>query len=160
MRDGRSVMARPAAGLTSDDLVRAMVGRDIEKRENASIAHPWARLSCPSTRLTREGKFVDISFELRAGEIVGLAGLVGAGRTEIAEAIFGIERYDAGSVEVSGERLRSGSPTAAMQAGIALVPEDRRQHGLVMDESIERNVVLASLANITRRGLLARTHLA
>ncbi len=98
-------------------------------------------------RLTREGKFVDISFELRAGEIVGLAGLVGAGRTEIAEAIFGIDRYDAGSVELAGQPLKNGSPTAAMRAGMALVPEDRRQHGLVMDESIEHNVVLASLAS-------------
>ncbi len=106
-------------------------------------------------RLTREGKFVDISFDLRAGEIVGLAGLVGAGRTEIAEAIFGIERYDAGSVELAGQSLKNGSPSAAMSAGIALVPEDRRQHGLVMEESIEHNVVLASLASVTRRGLIA-----
>ena len=111
-------------------------------------------------RLTREGKFVDISFELRAGEIVGLAGLVGAGRTEIAEAIFGIERYDAGSVELAGRALKNGSPTAAMRAGMALVPEDRRQHGLVMDESIEHNVVLASLASITRRGLTRSGYLA
>ena len=89
--------------------------------------------SCRSSDLTREGKFVDVSFELRAGEIVGLAGLVGAGRTEIAEAIFGIDRYDAGIVEVAGQPLKNGSPTAAMRAGIALVPEDRRQHGLVME---------------------------
>ncbi len=154
MRDGRSVMSRPAAGLTSDELVRAMVGRDIEERQlvdRSSIGDVVLSVK----RLTREGKFVDVSFELRAGEIVGLAGLVGAGRTEIAEAIFGIDRYDAGTVHVAGEPLRNGSPTAAMAAGIALVPEDRRQHGLVMDESIERNVVLASLARITRRGLLA-----
>ena len=154
MRDGRSVMAQTAEGLTSDELVRAMVGRDIEKREDFDRRSP-GEVVLSVNRLTREGKFVDISFDLRAGEIVGLAGLVGAGRTEIAEAIFGIERYDAGSVDISGQRLKTGSPTAAMRAGIALVPEDRRQHGLVMEESIERNVVLASLANITRRGLLA-----
>lgn len=154
MRDGRSVMSRPAAGLTNDELVRAMVGRDIEQRQvfdRASVGEVVLSVK----RLTREGKFVDISFDLRAGEIVGLAGLVGAGRTEIAEAIFGIDRYDAGSVELAGEPLRSGSPTAAMRAGIALVPEDRRQHGLVMEESIEHNVVLASLASVTRRGLIA-----
>lgn len=153
MRDGRSVMSRPAAGLTSDELVRAMVGRDIEQRElnRGSIGEVVLSVE----RLTREGKFVDVSFELRAGEIVGLGGLVGAGRTEIAEAIFGIERYDAGSVHVSGQALKKGSPADAMRAGIALVPEDRRQHGLVMEESIERNVVLASLSRVTRRGLIS-----
>jgi len=154
MRDGRSVMSRPAAGLTSDELVRAMVGRDLEERQLADRSS-IGDVVLAVKRLTREGKFIDVSFELRAGEIVGLAGLVGAGRTEIAEAIFGIERYDAGAVEIGGQPLKHGSPTAAMRAGIALVPEDRRQHGLVMEESIERNVVLASLARITRRGLIA-----
>ena len=154
MRDGRSVMSQSAASLTSDELVRAMVGRDIEQRQIFDRS-TVGEVVLSVNRLTREGKFVDISFELRAGEIVGLAGLVGAGRTEIAEAIFGIERYDAGSVSVGGESLKTGSPMAAMRAGIALVPEDRRQHGLVMEESIEHNVVLASLASVTRRGLIA-----
>jgi rhamnose transport system ATP-binding protein len=154
MRDGRSVMSREAAGLTGDELVRAMVGRDLEQRKVLDRG-ATGDVVLAVNRLTREGKFVDISFEIRAGEIVGLAGLVGAGRTEIAESIFGIDRYDAGSVAVEGRTLRRGSPTAAMRAGIALVPEDRRQHGLVMEESIERNVVLASLASITRHGLTA-----
>ncbi len=155
MRDGRSVMSQSAAGVTSEELVRAMVGRDLEVRTELDRG-PLGDVALAVKRLTREGQFVDISFEVRAGEIVGLAGLVGAGRTEIAEAIFGIQRYDAGSVEVSGQPLRSGSPSAAMEAGLALVPEDRRQHGLVMEESIERNVVLASLHSVTRRGLIAR----
>jgi rhamnose transport system ATP-binding protein len=153
MRDGNSVLSRPAADLTTDQLVRAMVGRDIEKRQGRRGTPGEAVLKVD--RLTREGKFVDISFEVRAGEIVGLAGLVGAGRTEIAEAVFGIERYDAGSVTVSGHSLKKGSPTAAMAAGIGLVPEDRRQHGLVMEESIERNIVLASLQRVRRHGLIA-----
>jgi rhamnose transport system ATP-binding protein len=107
-------------------------------------------------RLTREGVFTDVSFEVRGGEIVALAGLVGAGRTEVARAIFGIDRADAGSVEIEGRRLRPGSPTAAMDAGIGLVPEDRRQQGLVMDFSIERNIALASLDDIRRGGLIPR----
>jgi rhamnose transport system ATP-binding protein len=152
MRDGRSVLSSRSADLTTDELVRAMVGRDIEQRQLDRGAIGETVLSVD--RLTREGKFVDVSFELRAGEIVGLGGLVGAGRTEIAEAIFGIDRYDAGSVTVAGRPLKKGSPAAAMRAGIALVPEDRRQHGLVMEESIERNVLLASLASVTRRGLI------
>jgi rhamnose transport system ATP-binding protein len=89
-----------------------------------------------------------------AGEIVALAGLVGAGRSEVARAIFGIDRPDGGTVLVHGRRLRPGSPTAAMAAGIGFVPEDRRQQGLVMDASIERNVALASLGRISSSGLL------
>jgi rhamnose transport system ATP-binding protein len=154
MRDGRSVLSSPAAELTSDQLVRAMVGRDIVKRQGVHGARS-GDVVLKVERLTREGKFVDISFEARAGEILGLAGLVGAGRTEIAQAIFGIDRYDAGSVTVSGAPLKKGSPTAAMAAGIGLVPEDRRQHGLVMEESIERNIVLASLNRVRRHGLIA-----
>jgi rhamnose transport system ATP-binding protein len=154
MRDGRSVLASPASDLTSDMLVRAMVGRDIEKRERVAGAGT-GEVVLKVQRLTREGKFVDVSFEVRAGEIVGLAGLVGAGRTEIAQAIFGVDRYDAGSVTISGRPLKKGSPTAAMAAGIGFVPEDRRQHGLVMEESIERNIVMASLARVRRAGLIA-----
>jgi rhamnose transport system ATP-binding protein len=154
MRDGVSVLSSPAAELTSDQLVRTMVGRDIEKREGRQGVGS-GDVVLKVDRLTREGKFVDISFEVAAGEIVGLAGLVGAGRTEIAQAVFGIDRYDAGSVTVSGSPLKKGSPTAAMAAGIGLVPEDRRQHGLVMDESIERNIVLASLERVRSHGLIA-----
>jgi rhamnose transport system ATP-binding protein len=107
-------------------------------------------------RLTSEGVFTDISFQVRSGEIVCLAGLVGAGRTEVARAIFGIDRWDAGSVEIDGRSLPPGSPTAAMSAGIGLVPEDRRQQGLIMDFSIERNIALASLDGIQRAGLIPR----
>jgi rhamnose transport system ATP-binding protein len=105
-------------------------------------------------RLTREGVFTDVSFEVHAGEIVALAGLVGAGRSEVAQAVFGIDRADAGSVKVHGKRLRSGSPTAAMAAGIGLVPEDRRQQGLIMDLSIQGNVALASLGRVQKLGLI------
>jgi len=97
-----------------------------------------------------------VSFVVRSGEIVALAGLVGAGRTEVARAIFGIDRWDAGSVEIDGRRLPAGSPSAAMAAGIALVPEDRRQQGLVMDFSIERNIALASLDRVQRGGVILR----
>jgi len=113
MRDGRSVLSSPADELTSDQLVRAMVGRDIAKRQGVHESGS-GDVVLKVDRLTREGKFVDISFEVRAGEIVGLAGLVGAGRTEIAQAIFGIDRYDAGSVTVSGAPLKKASPSAAM----------------------------------------------
>ena len=106
------------------------------------------------SRLTREGVFTDISLTVRSGEIVALAGLVGSGRSEVARAIFGIDRYDAGEVTVGGHRLRRSAPTAAMAAGIGFVPEDRRQQGLVMDMSVQQNVALASLGRLRKGGLI------
>src|SRR5436190_1093121 len=142
-------------GLTIQSVIRAMVGRDMEALFPKVPAEP-GRVILKVDRLTREGVFTDVSFDVRSGEIVALAGLVGAGRTEVARAIFGIDRWDAGSVEVDGRRLPPGSPTAAMAAGIGLVPEDRRQQGLVMDFSIERNIALASLPSVRRAGLIPR----
>ncbi len=98
--------------------------------------------------------FTDISLTVKSGEIVALAGLVGAGRSEVARAVFGIDRYDAGHVTVHGKQLKKASPTSAMAAGIGFVPEDRRQQGLVMDMSIQQNVALASLGTLQRGGLI------
>jgi rhamnose transport system ATP-binding protein len=153
MRDGRHVLTKPVEELTAQSLIRAMVGRDMDALFPKMPTEPGP-VVLKLNRLTREGIFTDVSFEVRSGEIVALAGLVGAGRTEVARAIFGIDRWDAGSVEIDGRRLPPGSPTAAMAAGIGLVPEDRRQQGLLMDFSIERNIALASLGGIRRRGLI------
>src|SRR6202035_2938066 len=106
------------------------------------------------SRLTREGVFIDVSLTVRAGEVVALAGLVGSGRSEVARAVFGIDRYDAGGVKVRGKPLRKASPTRAMAAGIGFVPEDRRQQGLVMDMSVQQNVALASLDTLRKGGLI------
>jgi rhamnose transport system ATP-binding protein len=132
-----------------------MVGRDIVARDKKGAAQRGEAVLSVQ-RLTREGVFVDISFEVCRGEIVALAGLVGAGRSEVARAIFGIDRYDAGAVYVSGRRLKKGVPMAAMTAGVGLVPEDRRLQGLVMELSIGGNVALASLGRLQRFGFLRR----
>jgi rhamnose transport system ATP-binding protein len=153
MRDGSTVLASELAGMTADDLVRAMVGRDMPQRTAGERSQPGDEV-LRVERLTREGVFTDISLQVRAGEIVALAGLVGSGRSEVARAIFGIDRYDAGTVTVRGQKLRKASPTAAMAAGIGYVPEDRRQQGLVMDMSIQQNVALASLARLRQGGLI------
>jgi rhamnose transport system ATP-binding protein len=133
-----------------------MVGRDLDalfpKTETAA-----GSVVLDVQRLTREGVFTDVSFTVRSGEIVGLAGLVGAGRSEVARAIFGIDRHDAGSVAIRGKALPNGSPLAAMSAGVAFVPEDRRQQGLVMEMAIDHNVALASLRQLRRRGLIFRS---
>jgi rhamnose transport system ATP-binding protein len=155
LRDGRWVMSQVVAGLGPDDLIRAMVGRDLVERDVAARTPRTGPPVLQVERLTREGFFADISFEVRPGEIVALAGLVGSGRSEVACSIFGVDRYDAGSVTVNGRRLRRASPTAAMAAGIGFVPEDRRQQGLVMDMSIARNVALASMRSLQRFGLIS-----
>ncbi|MEV7091163.1 sugar ABC transporter ATP-binding protein [Streptomyces sp. NPDC093085] len=153
LRDGRRISSRPLAGLTEDDLVRSMVGRELgELYPKQPTAVGETALSV--RRLTREGVFHDISFDVRRGEIVALAGLVGAGRSEVAQAVFGVDRADAGEVLAGGRSLPPGSPTAAMAAGLALVPEDRRQRGLVMDLSIERNIGLTGLGRLGRGGLV------
>jgi rhamnose transport system ATP-binding protein len=153
MRDGAVVHDARIADMTPDDMVRRMVGRELSTlfpKQDADVGGLVLKVE----RLTREGVFFDVSFEVRAGEIVALAGLVGAGRSEVARAIFGIDKPDAGHVEVDGRRLPAGRPLAAMRAGIGFVPEDRRQQGLVMDLSIERNTSLTGLRRLTRFGLI------
>nr|WP_255946062.1 sugar ABC transporter ATP-binding protein [Streptomyces sp. ODS25] len=142
-------------GITEDDLVRRMVGRDLDELypKQPTEVGPVA---LDVQRLTREGVFTDVSFTVRRGEIVGLAGLVGAGRSEVARAVFGVDRWDAGSVHVDGRPLTNGAPSSAMAAGLALVPEDRRAQGLVMGMSIERNIGLTGLRSTVRAGLMDR----
>jgi rhamnose transport system ATP-binding protein len=105
-------------------------------------------------RLTRAGVFADVSFTVHSGEIVALAGLVGAGRSEVVRAVFGVDRYDAGEVLVDGRQLARGKPAATIAAGVALVPEDRRQQGLIMELSVERNATLPRRWSLSRFGLL------
>ena len=155
MRDGAVVHDAPIAAMTPDEMVRRMVGREL------SALYPKQDTQVGDTvlsvqRLTREGVFADVSLEVRAGEVVALAGLVGAGRSEVARAIFGIDKPDAGRVEVDGKRLAAGRPLAAMRAGIGFVPEDRRQQGLVMDLSIARNATMTRTGKLARFGLIRR----
>src|SRR3954462_9680608 len=130
MRDGAVVHDARIADMTPDEMVRRMVGRELSAlfpKQDAEVGRPVLKVE----RLTREGVFFDVSFEVRAGEIVALAGLVGAGRSEVARAIFGIDKADAGRVEVAGRQLPGGRPLAAMRAGLGFVPEDRRPRGLL-----------------------------
>jgi rhamnose transport system ATP-binding protein len=156
MRDGRFVRTAAAGDITVDEVIRSMVGRDLDVLFPKTQA-PVGEVVLQVEQLSREGVLHDISFSVRRGEIVALAGLVGAGRSEVARAIFGIDRRSAGVVTVRGQVLPNGSPLAAMAAGVALVPEDRRQQGLVMDLGIDRNVALTSLARLSRFGLISRT---
>lgn len=155
LRDGAFVKSALIGETNIDDIIRSMVGRDVVAAQSAGGSAEGANV-LEVERLTREGVFTDISFHVRAGEIVALAGLVGAGRTEVARGIFGIDRIDAGSVTIAGKRLKSGSPVAAMNAGIGFVPEDRRQQGLIMEMAIDRNVALASLRGLSHLGFIRK----
>ena len=153
MRDGAHVATAPAAELTVDGVIRQMVGRDVASlfpKQETQIGATALEVK----GLSRKGVFSDISFTVKAGEIVGLSGLVGAGRSEVARAVFGIDKYDAGEVLVRDAPLKSLSPRASMAAGLAFVPEDRRKQGLVMDLSVARNATLTLRNTLARFGLI------
>ncbi|WP_370616890.1 sugar ABC transporter ATP-binding protein [Mumia sp. Pv 4-285] len=154
MRDGAYVSTDRIADVTVDDVVRRLVGRDVDDlypKQEAEIGDVVLEIS----GLTRAGLFHDVDLQVRRGEIVGLAGLVGAGRSEIVQAAFGVDPYDSGSVKVSGKKVPPNDPAAAIRLGIALVPEDRRKHGLVLDATITRNITMAIRRRLSRAGLLA-----
>jgi len=155
MRDGAWVSTDAAKDLTVDQVVRRMVGREVSSLYPKQDTQPRDVL-LDVRGLTSHGVFSDVSFTVRGGEIVALAGLVGAGRSEVVRAVFGIDRYDRGEVLVAGERLPPGSAAAAIAAGLALVPEDRRQQGLVMALSVERNATLARRWSLSHLGILRR----
>jgi len=156
MRDGSFVRTAPIEEVTVNDIIRAMVGRDLDALFPKTQTAP-GEVVLEVENLCRDGVFDDVSFTVRRGEIVALAGLVGAGRTEIARAVFGIDRRTSGTVRVGGKALPNGKPLAAMSAGVALVPEDRRQQGLVMEMGIDQNMALASLGRLRRFGLIRRS---
>ena len=154
MRDGRYVATHETSSVTVEEIVREMVGRDIDQlfpKEPAQIGDPVLTVR----GLSRAGVFADIDLDVRAGEIVALAGLVGAGRTEVARAVFGIDRYDTGTVELNGRAYTAGDPQAAIDAGVGFVPEDRRKQGLVMDLSVGRNATLTLRRALARFGIIS-----
>lgn len=146
IRDGEVVDSRPAAQLDIDQVISLMVGRQITNVYPKAEVEP-GELIFESEGLTREGVFQDVSFKVRAGEIVGFAGLVGAGRSEVARAIFGLDPLDGGAMRLKGQPLVINNVRQAIQAGLAMLSEDRRRYGLVSVRSIREN---ASLATIDR----------
>jgi rhamnose transport system ATP-binding protein len=157
LRDGRTVGTQPMSAVDDAGLIRLMVGREVAaifpKREIA-IGEPVLDVEHLSSS---EAGVQDVSITVRRGEIVGLAGLVGAGRTELARALFGLARRDRGQMRVAGKAVDPRSPAEAIAAGIAYLPEDRRRHGVVLDLPVSMNLTLAALTAISKRGVLDRT---
>jgi ribose transport system ATP-binding protein len=149
LRDGQRVGGMPIDEATPDEVIRLMVGRELKEmflKEESKIGPPLMEVR----GLSRAGAVEDVSFSLRRGEILGFAGLVGAGRTEAARLLFGADPKDAGEILVDGKPVTISSPADAVAAGIGLVPEDRGKEGLVLGLTVARNIVLPTLDDHTR----------
>lgn len=157
LRNGRLVESGAATGYTRRAIAHAMTGREVSEDRLVSAADPEAPVLLEVENLHRAGRFSDVSFSLRSGEILGITGLLGSGRSEIAEAVFGIRPADSGTITVRGKVRRIRSIRDAVRAGIGYVPEDRLTQGLFLDVSIAENMVAASLDSYrTPFGLLDR----
>jgi rhamnose transport system ATP-binding protein len=156
LRDGRLVRTSAAEQETEDSLVEAMIGRSLEAQFPPKKRPPSDAPVVLGVRGLHAQGVSDASFDVRAGEIVGLAGLVGAGRTELARAIFGAQRIVSGGVELSGGRQVTGGPRAALRSGVVMIPESRAEDGLVLGRSVTENVSLPSLRRLSRLGVVRR----
>jgi ribose transport system ATP-binding protein len=155
LKDGRTVATDlPARDTPTSELITLMTGRTVSSvfpRRTTALPDMAPLLSVDA--ITRDGEFKDVSFDVRPGEIVGIAGLVGAGRSEIIETVFGARRAGHGKVSVDGRVLRNGSVAAAVAAGLGLCPEERKSQGLVLDDAVYRNISLASLDRFAQYGV-------
>ncbi|HBE80754.1 MAG TPA: D-xylose ABC transporter ATP-binding protein [Firmicutes bacterium] len=144
LRDGKYIGTRETVGTTRDELIAMMVGRELKDLYKRSV-HPLGETVLEVKNLNRNNILHNISFSLKKGEILGISGLVGSGRTELARAIFGIDSYDSGEILISGQKVQIHSAAAAMENGIALVPEDRKGQGLVLIQSVSYNITIPIL---------------
>lgn len=151
-RDSQYIGSYDVNGITNEDLITAMVGREINDLFPKPDVKPGAEV-LRVEKLSRTGYFKDVSFSVRKGEIVGLTGLVGAGRTEVVQTIFGIEHYDSGKVFMEGREVHIKKPLDAMRLGIGLLPEDRQHQGLILDWGIGRNITLPVISELGKNGL-------
>jgi rhamnose transport system ATP-binding protein len=153
-RDGRLVGTQNVADLADADIIRMMIGRPVKDyihKHRARIGEPALEVS----GLTKPGAFRDISFSVRRGEIVGVAGLVGAGRTDVARAIFGIAPAERGTIQVAGKQVTIADPSQAIELGLAFVPEDRAVAGIFGTMSVEHNITAAVPGQIAPRGFIS-----
>jgi len=155
LRDGRKIKEHASGEVSPTQLVEEMVGRPVD-RLFPEVPPPSEEVVLQIRDLQdKAGTFKDVSFEVRAGEIFGIAGIVGAGRTELVRAIAGAQHRSGGSVEIDGKILKPDDPRAAIRSGIVLIPEDRKQQGLVVSDTIENNIALPNLAKIGSGGWVA-----
>ena len=156
LRDGHTVATRDRGDVTRADVIRMMVGRELDAvfpKRDIPLGETVLEVNDVSNARTGVRQ---VSLSVRRGEILGIAGLVGSGRTQLAETIFGLTPADAGAIAIDGAPVQIQSPADAIRAGIGYVPEDRRQHGVVLEMSVAANASLASLSSVSNRGLIRR----
>ena len=151
LRDGRYISTDDFKSITVDDIVTRMVGRSLEEKFPERTSKPTDEVIFSVKGLTRAGVFNDVNFELRRGEILGFAGLMGAGRTEVARAIFGADAFDAGTITFEGRELTIKSPQDAIEQGLAYLSEDRKSDGLAIKMSVAANTSLANMDEVSNR---------
>ena len=154
MKDGRVVATERTADMTPERLVRLMVGRDLGQIFGERQRAPVGEVALEVRGLTRDGVFQDVSFSVRAGEIVGVAGLAGSGRTEVLRAIHGADPLDAGTVEILGRTVTIGSPREAIALGIGLLTEDRKADGLLLQQPVHSNVTISRMGEVAPTGVI------
>jgi rhamnose transport system ATP-binding protein len=152
MRDGEMVDERVPEATSHDEIIRLMVGRELTTLFERTTASQSGPTLLEVKDLSRKGKFSNISFDIRAGEIVGMSGLVGAGRSDVAQAIFGIASTERGSVRIEGREIAISHPRQAMSLGLAYVPEDRQHQGLFMPMTVTRNTSISTLHTLATKG--------
>ena len=154
LRDGRLVKSCAIGGIDKKTIIELMVGRELSSiypKSEAAIGETALELKC----LCKRGRFSGIDFSIRKGEIVGLAGLVGAGRTELFQTVFGLDRFDSGEVLVGGRRRTIRSVGDAIKSGIIMTPEDRKSQGLVLCRSVRENIAISSLKDYLKLGMIS-----
>ena len=154
LRDGEFVSHDKIAAFDHDKLISLMVGRTLDQQFHKT-KHDFGKVLLRVENLSRSGEFKDVSFEVHAGEVLGFAGLIGAGRTEVVETVFGLQRADGGEIYVEGERVSIRSPGDAIRYGLALVSEDRKNVGLNLVGSVKENITMANLEKYCKFGVIS-----
>ena len=155
LRDGSYIGVKNIPETNMNEIVKMMIGREIGERypsRNVKIGKEVLKVK----ELTRKGTFHDVNFSVRAGEVLGVSGLIGAGRTEIMQAIFGNLSYESGTIEIDGKEVKISNPRQAMEHGIGFITEDRKTEGLMLDKSIRKNISLCNLRRISKSSVISR----
>lgn len=155
LRDGSYIGVKNIPETNMNEIVKMMIGREIGERypsRNVKIGKEVLKVK----ELTRKGTFHDVNFSVRAGEVLGVSGLMGAGKTEIMQAIFGNLSYESGTIEIDGKEVKISNPRQAMEHGIGFITEDRKTEGLMLDKSIRENISLCNLRRISKSSVISR----
>ena len=155
LRDGSYIGVKNIPETNMNEIVKMMIGREIGERypsRDVKIGKEVLKVK----GLTRKGTFHDVSFSVRAGEVLGVSGLMGAGRTEIMQAVFGNLSYESGTIEIDGEEVKISNPRQAMEHGIGFITEDRKTEGLMLDKSIRENISLCNLGRISKSSVISK----